>query len=166
MFYKNLNNNIFKISKIISEWQNGYLLRRGVVNRVPAFQPSGVRNFNFCPGIGGVCPLPVFCPVLSSAEALTLCWPHIQGDPPLCISLVFWSRDCCSPYRHLTHGHLACKSLGVEVLDWGRVNKRRRRRRRIGSRRTDIWLTFKNLTYGNTVIEHFVIFFTVLHTRT
>ena len=62
----------------------------------------------------GVCPLSVFCHVLSSAEALTLCLPHIQGGPPLCICLVFWSRDCCSPYRHLTHGHLDCKSLGCK----------------------------------------------------
>ena len=53
------------------------------------------------------------CPVLSSAEALTVCWPHIRGGPPLCICLVFCSRNCCSPYRHLTHGHLDCKSLGV-----------------------------------------------------
>ena len=68
----------------------------------------------------------VSCPVLSSAESLTLCWPHIQGGPPLCICLVFWSRDCCSPYRHLTHRHLAFKFLGVYILDWGRVNKRRR----------------------------------------
>ena len=52
--------------------------RRGVVGRVPAFQsgdpgsiPGGVRNFNFCPGIG--CVSCVFCPVLSLAEALTLC---------------------------------------------------------------------------------------------
>ena len=50
--------------------------RRGVVVRVPAFQPGGpgsipcgVRNFNFCPGIGCVF---VFCPVLSPAEALTI----------------------------------------------------------------------------------------------
>ena len=77
----------------------------------------------------GVCPFSLFCPVLSSAEALTLCGSHIQGGPPLCICLLFWSRDCCSPYRHLTHGHLASKSLGVLVLDLGRVNQRRRRRR-------------------------------------
>ena len=31
------------------------------------------------------------------------------------------------PYRHLTHGHLSCKSREVEVLDWGRVNTQRRR---------------------------------------
>ena len=55
-----------------------YIRRRGVVGRVPAFQPGGpgsipgeVRNINFCPGI--VCVSFVFCPVLSSAEALTLC---------------------------------------------------------------------------------------------
>ena len=39
--------------------------------------PTGVRNLNFCPGIG-VCPLSGFCPVLSSAEALTLCWPQVS----------------------------------------------------------------------------------------
>ena len=54
------------------------ICRRGVVGRVPAFQPSGpgsipgeVRNVNVCPGIG--CVSFVFCPVLSSVEALTLC---------------------------------------------------------------------------------------------
>ena len=49
-------------------------------------------------GLGG-CPSSVFCPVLSSAEALTLCWPHIRGVPPLCICLVFWSRTY---YRTIT----------------------------------------------------------------
>ena len=51
------------------------------------------------------------CPVLSLAEALTLCWPHIQGGPPLCICLVLWSIVSCSTYRYLSHGHLGCKSL-------------------------------------------------------
>ena len=53
--------------------------RRGVVGRVPAFQPGGsgsipggVRNFNFCPGIGYVSFVCVLS-VLSPAEALTLC---------------------------------------------------------------------------------------------
>ena len=57
---------------------NFHIRRRGVVARVPAFQPGGpgsipggVRNFNFCPWIG--CVSFVFCPVLSPAEALTLC---------------------------------------------------------------------------------------------
>ena len=71
----------------------------------------------------GVCPLSVFCPVLSPAEALTLCLPHIQGGPPLCICPVFWSTDCCSSYRRLTLGYLGCLSRGVQVQDWGRVNK-------------------------------------------
>ena len=63
--------------------KNSEIIRRGgVVGRVSAFQPGGagsisggVRNFNFSPGIGCVCvcPLSVFCPVLSSAEALTIC---------------------------------------------------------------------------------------------
>ena len=97
-------------------WNCVIIRHRGVVGRVPAFQPGdpgsipgGVRNFNFCLGIG--CVSIVFCP---SAEALTLCWPHIQWVPPFCICLVFWARDCCSHYRHLTHGHLACKSLGCK----------------------------------------------------
>ena len=92
--------------------------RRGVVGSVPAFQPGdpgsipgGNRNFNSYPGIGSVSF--AFYPVLSPAEALTLCWPHIQGGPPMCICLVFWSIDNCSHYRHLTHGHLVCKSRGV-----------------------------------------------------
>ena len=50
--------------------------RRGVVGRVPAFQPGGlgsisggVRNFNSYPGIQCVS----FVCVLSAAEVLTLC---------------------------------------------------------------------------------------------
>ena len=52
--------------------------RRDVVGRVPAFKPGGpgsipggMSNFNSYPGIG--CVSFVFCPVLSSAEGLTLC---------------------------------------------------------------------------------------------
>ena len=30
----------------------------------------------------------------------------------MCVGLVFWSRDCCSPCRHLTHGHLAFSFKG------------------------------------------------------
>ena len=91
--------------------------------------PAGTGILIYVLGLG-VCPLSVFCPVLSSAEDLTLCWPHIQGGPPLCICLVFWSRDCCSPYMHLTHGHLACKSLGGVSPRLGRIDKRRSKRRR------------------------------------
>ena len=112
----------------LSLWFHNFIGRRGVVNRVPAFQPGGqgsipggARNFNSYPGIG--CVSFMFSP----AEALTLCWSHIQGCPPLCMCLVFWSIVSCSPYRHLTHGHLGCKSRGVQVLDWGRVNNWRRR---------------------------------------
>ena len=80
--------------------------------------PGRVRNLIPVQELG-VCPLSV----LSSAETLTLCWPHIQGGPRLCICLVFCGKDCCSLYRHLTHRHLACKSLGVQVIDWGRMKK-------------------------------------------
>ena len=66
--------------------------RRGVDGRVLAFQPGGsgsipggIRNFSFYPGTG-LCPLSVFWPVWSLAVALTLCWAHIQGGPPLYMS--------------------------------------------------------------------------------
>ena len=106
--------------------------RHGMVGRVAVIQLGGIRNFYFYSGTGCVsfifCPLSVFCPVLSPTVALTLCWPHIQEGPPLCICLVFLCTVCCSPYSCLFHGHLHCKSLGVQVLHWGRVNNRERRR--------------------------------------
>ena len=50
--------------------------RRGVVGRVPAFQPGGpgsipggVRNFNFCPGIGCVS---FVCVVFDRGPAIVL----------------------------------------------------------------------------------------------
>ena len=72
------------------------------VESLPSSPASRVR---FPSGLGilililwlGVCLLSVFCTVLSPAEALTLCWPHIQGVPPLCIYLVFRSIDNSSP---------------------------------------------------------------------
>ena len=44
----------------------------------------------------------------TSSMVLTLifCKPNIQGGPPLCFYLVFWSTVCCFANRHLTHGHL------------------------------------------------------------
>ena len=111
--------------------------------RVPAFQPGGpgsipvgVRNLNSYPGIG--CVSFVFCPVLSSAEALTLCWLYIQGGPPLCICLVFWSVDNCSPTGIRPTGIWVVsprlgegkymkkerKSLGVKVVYWRRVKEK------------------------------------------
>ena len=64
----------------------------------------------------GLCVYPssVFCRILSLAVALILRWSHIQGGPPLCICLVFWSTVCCSPYRILTHGLLGWMSRGCE----------------------------------------------------
>ena len=55
--------------------------RRGVVGRVPAFQPGGVVWVLF-PAASGilisileldVCPLSLFCPVLFLTEILTFC---------------------------------------------------------------------------------------------
>ena len=69
--------------------------RRGVVGRVPAFQPGlgsipgGVRNFNFCSGIG--CMSFVLCPVLSSAEAPD---HTFRKACPCDICLVFWFIVC------------------------------------------------------------------------
>ena len=72
----------------------------------------------------------VFCHGLSLVVALTLCWPHIQGGPPLCICLVFWSTISCSPYslyRHVTHGHLGCIFQGCKSYIVGRINNRERK---------------------------------------
>ena len=59
-------------------WENMIISRRGVVGRVPAFNPGGpglipggVGYFNFYPETGYVSF--VFCPVLSTAVALILC---------------------------------------------------------------------------------------------
>ena len=41
-----------------------------------------------------VCPLSVLCPVLYLAVALTFCSSQIQGEPPLCMCLMFWSIVC------------------------------------------------------------------------
>ena len=71
---------------------------RGVIDRVPDFQPDGPVRFPARPDILisilglGVCPLSV----LSLAVA-TLCWPHIQGGPPLCICLVFCPQSVAPP---------------------------------------------------------------------
>ena len=72
--------------------------RRDVVGRVPAFQPGGLGSIPggseiLIPILGIVCVSFVFCLVLFSTEALKLCCPHIQGGPPLCICLLFWSID-------------------------------------------------------------------------
>ena len=68
-----------------------YIRRRGVVGRVPAFQPGASarsgQDFNFCPWIRCVCvcPLSVFCPVFSLAEALILRHP-IRDNDNLCVT--------------------------------------------------------------------------------
>ena len=65
------------------------LCRIDVVSRIPAFQPcglglipSGVRNFNFCPGTG--CMSFGFCPVLPLVVALHSSDHRFQGGSPLC----------------------------------------------------------------------------------
>ena len=75
--------------------------------------PNGTRDGRRSTQIGCVSFVCVLsCVVFSGGPDIVLT-THIQGGPPLCICLVFWSRDYSSPYRHLTHGHFNCKSLRV-----------------------------------------------------
>ena len=110
IYFKTMN----KISSVAMAWSVESLPSNPAIR----VRPGGVREFNSYPGTVYaffVCVLSF----LSSAVALTFCWLHIQGGPSLCICLVLWSRVCCSHYRHLTHGHLGCKSRGLQVLNWG-----------------------------------------------
>ena len=68
---------------------------------------------------GTECVSYVFCSVLSPSVALTSWWPHIQGDPNMCICLLFCGLVRCFSYRYLTIGHLCCKSRGVVFLQMG-----------------------------------------------
>ena len=64
----------------------------GLVGRVPAFQPGAQVRFPAGSGIlisvlgFGVCPLSVFCPVLSSAKALTSA-DHTFREARPCVSV-------------------------------------------------------------------------------
>ena len=100
---------ILKLIKIL------IIRHRGVFDKVPAFEPGspgsipgGVRNFNFCPGIGYVSFVCVLSYVVSSRGPDIVLSTH-SGRPALYICLVFWFKDCCSPYTHLTNGHFCCK---------------------------------------------------------
>ena len=83
--------------------------RRDVVGRVPAFQPGGpgsipggVRNFNFCPGIGCVSFLCVLsCVVFSGGPDIVLT-THSGRSALVYLSSVLVQR-LLLPYRHLTH---------------------------------------------------------------
>ena len=55
--------------------------------------------------------------------------PDIQlttdsGRPALVYLSSVLVYSLCFPYRHLTHGHLGCKSWGCKALHCGRVNKK------------------------------------------
>ena len=67
--------------------------RRGVVGRVPSSQPrgpgsipGGVRNFNFCPGIGCVFFV-CFLSCVSSDGGPDIVLTTNSGRPALCVSV-------------------------------------------------------------------------------
>ena len=83
-----------------------------------------------------VCPLPVFGPVSGGGPDIVL---SIQGGPPLCICLLFRSIDNCSPYSHLTHGHLSCMSRGASPkLEEGKYKKKERNKERKKKRKKEL----------------------------
>ena len=104
------------------KWKSLIVLYRGVVGRVPAFQPGGpgsipvgVKKYNFYSEIACV-TFAFFCPVLFLAVPPP---PDIvltthSGRRALMYLIVFWFTMCCSPYRRLTYGHLDCKSRGCK----------------------------------------------------
>ena len=102
-----------------------------VIGIIPTFQTAAAR-VRFPAGSGilisilglGVCPFSV----QFLAVALTFWWAEIQGSPPLCICLVFWSLVSALPTSIWTHGHLGCKSREVKVLYCRRVNTKSRKK--------------------------------------
>ena len=97
-----------------------FVRRRGVVDRVLAFQPGGpcsisggVLNFNFYPGTECVSHV---CVVYGSGPDFLLTTDFRKIRP--CVSNVM-VHSLCFPYRHLTQG------LCVKVLHWGKVKNRR-----------------------------------------
>ena len=77
--------NLFKFIQCIEK----HVRRRGMVGRVPTFQPGGqgsrpggIRNFNFYPGTGCVSFVCVSCPTLSLA-VLSHSADHRFQDGPL-----------------------------------------------------------------------------------
>ena len=55
---------------------------RGVFDRIPAFEPGGVRNFNFCPGIGHVSFVCVLSHVVSGRGPAIVLTTH-SGRPAI-----------------------------------------------------------------------------------
>ena len=143
------------ISQIWSfcDWRPFCVRRRGVVDRIPAFQavgsgfiPARVGDLNLYPGTGCVSFIcVVYCVVSGGGPAVIFCWPQVKGSTPLCIYLVLWSIVCGSPYKHLFHGYFGCESLRVQVLHWTRVNKFRKERKYLSALRDPCGLNFLTL---------------------
>ena len=85
--------------------------------------PAGSRIFSFFfPGTG--CMSFVFCPLLSLVMVLTLCWPQIQGGPPLCMRLILWSIIFALLQAYDARAFGGCK------LYSGEVNTRQRNKKK------------------------------------
>ena len=107
-----------------------YVRSRWLASRVPA-QGHGASDSNlygsviliYVQGLG-LCPLPVFCPVLSLAVFLT-CWPQILGRPTLVYLSNVLSNVCAPPT-----GFWTMDILAVNLHWWGVNNRWRKKGRR------------------------------------
>ena len=74
---------------------------RGVVGRIPAFEPGGVTNINFYYGTGCVSLFRVLSCVVA-VSVLDILLSTDFRDARFCVLV----QSLCSPYRYLTHGRV------------------------------------------------------------
>ena len=98
-----------------------YFVSVAVVWSVESLPSNPARRVQFPAGSGiliyimgfGVCPLSCVLSCAVSGGGPDIVLTTHSGRPALLYLSSVLSRDYCSPYRHLSHGHLDCKSLGV-----------------------------------------------------
>ena len=78
----------------------------------PGSVPGGAGNCNIYLGTGRVSLVYILSCVFSGSGPFIVLTTHSGRFDLVYLSSV-WSPDCCSPCRHLTHGHLGCKYRGV-----------------------------------------------------